>query len=79
MTINIDELAELTYAARDPQFENPDAYDTDKWLDAVRDLYDSVDNLTGDFNTVLDEHENRNVRNALGALKRALVYLEKEL
>ena len=79
MTINIDELAELTYAARDPQFEDPDAYDTDKWLDAVRDLYDSVDNLTMDFDKVLEEHENRNVRDALGALKRALVYLEKEL
>ena len=79
MTINIDELADLTYAARDPQFEDPDAYDADKWLDSVRDLYDSVDNLTLDFSKLLDEHENRNVRNALGAINRAMEYLYREL
>ncbi len=76
---NLDELAELTYAAQDPQFEDPDAYDADKWLDSVRDLYDSVDNLTLDFSKVLEEHDNRNVRDALGALNRAMDYLYKEL
>ena len=76
---NLDELAELTYAARDPQFEDPDAGDTDKWLDACRELYDKLDELTGDFTALLNEHENRNVRNALGAINRAMEYLYREL
>ena len=79
MMPNLDELAELTYAARDPQFEDPDAYDTDKWLDACRELYDKLDELTGDFSALLDGHENTNVRNALGAVRRSMYYLYREL
>lgn len=78
-TINLDELADLTYASRDPQYEDPDAYDTDKWLTAVSDLHARLDDLTGDFSKLLDEHENRNVRNALGAINRAMEYLYREL
>lgn len=79
MMPNLDELAELAYAARDPQFEDPDACDTDKWLDACRELYDKLDELTGDFYALLDGHENTNVRNALGAINRAINYLYREL
>ena len=76
---NLDELAELTYAARDPQFEDPDAYDTDKRLDTIRDLHDRIDDLAGDLYGVLNDRENRNVRNAYGALQRAMEYLYREL
>ena len=75
---NLDELAELTYAARDPQFEDPDD-DTDKWLDTIRDLHDRIDDLAGDLYGVLNDRENRNVRNAYGALQRAMEYLYREL
>ena len=76
---NLDELAELTYAARDPQFEDPDAYDTDKRLYTIRDLHDRIDDLAGDLYGVLNGRENRNVRNAYGALQRAMEYLYREL
>ena len=79
MMLNLDELAELTYAARDPQFEDPDACDTDKWLDTIRDLHDRIDDIAGDLYGVLNDRENRNVRNAYGALQRAMEYLYREL
>ena len=76
---HLDELAELTYAARDPHFEDPDACDTDKGLDTIRDLHDRIDDIAGDLYGVLNDRENRNVRNAYGALQRAMEYLYREL
>ena len=82
MSVNIDELKDLHYAPYDPQFYDEDAVfesEKDEWLDDIREVYDALDNQTSDISKILDRHENRNVRNALGAINRAMKYLYREL
>ena len=82
MSVNIDELKELHYAPHDPQLYDEDAVfesEKDEWLDDIREVYDGLDNVTSDISKILDRHENKNVRSALGAINRAMEYLYREL
>lgn len=66
------------YSWTDPQTHDPDAYNTDAYLEKVGELYECLDNATTIAYMALEEHENKNIRDALGAIRRALEYVEKE-
>ena len=75
--ISTDALAEQHYAARDPQFEDPDAFESDK-VNKLGELYEATDELARAFYQFLEEYESYHVRIAYGCIQRALAWLEMD-
>lgn len=50
MSVNVDELAELNYSGRDPQYQDPDEADK-------ADIKEALEQITDDLETVIYELE----------------------
>lgn len=57
MMDSIDARAELNYSSRDPQFQEPDAYDQDAWLDYMMEAEEHIDDAIRALNAANEEHE----------------------
>lgn len=77
--ISLDALADLTFAANDPQFQNPEAYDTDKWLDKLSDANEKIDEALDLLNEAIKDHETPALKRAGVKLLEAQTFVEAEL
>lgn len=57
MIDNLDEARELDSADRDPQFQDPDAYDEDAWLDMLLEADNHIDDAIRVLQAANEEHE----------------------
>ena len=57
MIDNIDEARELSSADKDPQFQDPDAYDEDAWLDMLLEADNHIDDAIRVLQAANEEHE----------------------
>ena len=57
MIDNIDEARELSSADRDPQFQDPDAYDEDAWLNTLLEAQENIDDAIRALQAANEEHE----------------------
>ncbi len=55
--ISLDALADLTFAANDPQFQDQDAYDEDAWLDKLLEANELIDDAIRVLRATNEEHE----------------------
>ena len=77
--ISTDALAEAYHADRDPQHQDPDLFDEEKWLEGCSNLFENIDYCIDLADVLLDTNHSRNILNARTALKDALRYVEGEL
>ena len=78
MTDNIDEARELSSADRDPQFQDPDAYDKDEWLDVMEDAADHINDALLTLERANEIHEFRGAEKIARLLREASSRLEEE-
>lgn len=64
---------------RDIQLEDPDIYDREDWQERVNAIREAVDEISTDLHSLLEERENKNIRNAYGSIQRCLAYLDDEI
>lgn len=74
-----DALAEAYYADRDPQHQDPDAYDKEIFLDQLAAAQDYIDSALGALHNATEEHETPGVEKITKLLTEALTRLEEEL
>lgn len=75
---SIDALAEQNYAAYDPQFQDPDAYDKDEWLDVMEDAADHINDALLTLQRANEIHEFRGAEKIARLLTEASSRLEEE-
>jgi hypothetical protein len=73
-----DALAEAYYADRDPQFQDPDAYDVDEYLDTVGKAKEQIDNTLSTIENALDIRYTKGLEKAKKLLTEAFNRLEEE-
>lgn len=78
MIDNIDEARELSSADRDPQFQDPDAYDKDEWLDVMEDAADHINDALLTLQRANEIHEFRGAEKIARLLTEASSRLEEE-
>ena len=78
MTDSIDEARELSSADRDPQFQDPDAYDKDEWLDVMEDAADHINDALLTLERANEIHEFRGAEKIARLLREASSRLEEE-
>ena len=76
--ISTDALAEAYYADRDPQHQDPDAYNEILWLDLIGESKDQIDEALGRIDSALDIHETKGLEKAKKLLTEAFNRLEEE-
>lgn len=69
--INMDELRELVSAGSDPQFQDPDAYDKDEWLDILDQVSDHINDAILTLQQANEMHALRNPDRIIRILKEA--------
>lgn len=75
---SIDELRELASANVDPQFQDPDAYDKDEWLDVMEDAADHINDALITLQRANEIHEFRGAEKIARLLTEASSRLEEE-
>jgi hypothetical protein len=75
---SIDALADAYYADRDPQFQDPDAYDVDEYLDKVGKAKEQIDEALGTIENALDIRYTKGLEKAKKLLTEAYTRLEEE-
>jgi hypothetical protein len=76
--IDIDELREQATADVDPQFQDPDAYDKDEWLDVMEDAADHINDALLTLQRANEIHEFRGAEKIARLLTEASSRLEEE-
>lgn len=76
--IDIDELREQATADVDPQFQDPDAYDKDEWLDVIEDAADHINDALLTLQRANEIHEFRGAEKIARLLTEASSRLEEE-
>lgn len=76
--ISIDELREQTYASQDPQFQDPDAYDQDAWLEKLSEVDEHIDDAIMCLQAANEMHELNRGDKIINLLKEAATRLEEE-
>ena len=76
--IDIDELREQATADVDPQFQDPDAYDKDEWLDVMEDAADHINDALITLQRANEIHEFRGAEKIARLLTEASSRLEEE-
>ena len=76
--ISTDALAEACYADRDPQYQDPDAYDKDEWLDVMEDAADHINDALLTLQRANEIHEFRGAEKIARLLTEASSRLEEE-
>ena len=74
-----DALAEAYYANRDPQNQDPDAYNKEDFLDHLASAQEYIDNALGALHNAKEEHETSGVDKIIRLLTEAMTRLEDEL
>lgn len=73
---DMDNLRELSSADVDPQFQDPDAYDKDEWLDRLAEAEDHIDDAIRTLEEANQEHEVEGIDRIIKCLKEASSRLE---
>ena len=76
--IDIDELREQATADVDPQFQDPDAYDKDEWLDVMEQAADHINDALLTLERANEIHEFRGAEKIARLLTEASSRLEEE-
>lgn len=76
--IDIDELREQATVDVDPQFQDPDAYDKDEWLDVMEDAADHINDALLTLQRANEIHEFRGAEKIARLLTEASSRLEEE-
>lgn len=76
--ISTDALAEACYADWDPQYQDPDAYDKDEWLDVMEDAADHINDALLTLERANEIHEFRGAEKIARLLREASSRLEEE-
>ena len=76
--IDIDELREQATADVDPQFQDPDAYDKDEWLDVMEEAADHINDALLTLQRANEIHEFRGAEKIARLLTEASSRLEEE-
>ena len=76
--IDIDELREQATADVDPQFQDPDAYDKDEWLDVMEDAADHINDALLTLQRANEIHEFKGAEKIARLLTEASSRLEEE-
>jgi hypothetical protein len=76
--IDIDELRELASAGADPQFQDPDAYDKDEWLNLLEKVGDHIDDALLTLQQANELHEFKSAEKVGRLLTEAFSRLEDE-
>lgn len=76
--IDIDELREQATADVDPQFQDPDAYDKDEWLDVMEEAADHINDALLTLERANEIHEFRGAEKIARLLREASSRLEEE-
>lgn len=76
--IDIDELREQATADVDPQFQDPDAYDKDEWLDVMEEAADHISDALLTLERANEIHEFRGAEKIARLLTEASSRLEEE-
>lgn len=76
--MSIDALADAYYADQDPQYQDPDAYDVDEYLDKVGKAKEQIDNTLGTIENALDIRYTKGLEKAKKLLTEAYTRLEEE-
>lgn len=74
--INIDAYADQASADHDPQFQDPDDYDKDGWLDRLAEAEDHIDDAIRTLEEANQEHEIEGIDRIIKCLKEASCRLE---
>lgn len=75
---SIDALADAYYSDQDPQFQDPDAYDVDEYLDKVGKAKEQIDNTLGTIENALDIRYTKGLEKVKKLLTEAYTRLEEE-
>ena len=75
---SIDELREQAFVDHDPQFQDPDAYDKDEWLDVMEDAADHINDALLTLQRANEIHEFRGAEKIARLLREASSRLEEE-
>lgn len=78
MIDSIDEARELNSADRDPQFQDPDAYDEDEWLDVMEEAADHINDALFTLQQANELHEFKGAEKITRLLTEAISRLEAE-
>lgn len=73
-----DALTEAYYADRDPQNQDPDAYDVDEYLRKLETTKEQIDEALGTIENVLDIRYTKGLEKAKKLLTEAYTRLEEE-
>lgn len=76
--IDIDELRDQATADVDPQFQDPDAYDKDEWLDVMEEAADHISDALLTLQRANEIHEFRGAEKIARLLTEASSRLEEE-
>lgn len=76
--IDIDEQRELASADGDPQFQNPDSYDIDEWLDVMEKAADHISDALLTLQQANELHEFKGAEKIARLLTEASSRLEEE-
>lgn len=76
--IDIDELREQATADVDPQFQDPDAYDKDEWLNLLEKVGDHIDDALLTLQQANELHEFKSAEKVGRLLTEAFSRLEDE-
>ena len=75
---SIDALADAYYADQDPQYQDPDAYDVDEYLDTVGKAKEQIDDTLSTIENALDIRYTKGLEKAKKLLTEAYTRLEEE-
>lgn len=76
--ISTDALADGYYVDRNPEFQDPDAYDVDEYLDKIGEAKEQIDNTLSTIENVLDIRHTKGVEKVKKLLLEAYNRLEEE-
>ena len=75
---DMDNLRELSSADADPQFQDPDAYDKDEWLNLLEKVGDHIDDALLTLQQANELHEFKSAEKIGRLLTEAFSWLEDE-
>ena len=76
--ISTDALADGYYSDRNPEFQDPDAYDVDEYLRQLETAKEQIDDTLGTIENVLDIRHTKGVERVKKLLLEAYNRLEEE-
>ena len=76
--ISIDALRDAYDAERSPEFQDPDAYDVDEYLDTVGKAKEQIDDTLSTIENALDIRYTKGLEKAKKLLTEAYTRLEEE-